>query len=163
MRPLRSGDHAGAIAPGGSRAATHFGSHCAHIDVQYVGPVTISRERVLAQMRTKIGQPYSEMLAEEDIRSLFATGQVDNVRIFGEPEGDGVRVIVAIQTRSLLTEIEIDGATGMSAKTSAQGSWSKTQCSSQRRRFGKGTAKDFRYLPGAWVHRRGCEAPHRSC
>jgi outer membrane protein insertion porin family len=86
------------------------------IDVQYVGPVTISRERVLAQMRTKVGQPYSELLVEEDIRNLFSTGQVENVRIFGQPEGDGVRVIVAIQTRSLLTEIEIDGATRMSAK-----------------------------------------------
>ncbi|MGI9115932.1 MAG: outer membrane protein assembly factor BamA [Chthoniobacterales bacterium] len=86
------------------------------IDVQYIGPVTISRERVLAQLRTKVGQPYSEIVAEEDIRNLFSTGAAENVRIFGEPQGDGLRVIVAIQTRSILTEIEIDGATRMSAK-----------------------------------------------
>jgi outer membrane protein insertion porin family len=85
------------------------------IDVQYVGPVMITRERVLAQMRTKVGQPYSEIIAEDDIRSIFSTGAVENVRVFGEPQGDGIRVIVAIQTRSLLTEIEIDGATHMSA------------------------------------------------
>jgi outer membrane protein insertion porin family len=86
------------------------------IDVQYVGPVTISRERVLAQMRTKVGQPYSDLIAEDDIRSIFSTGAVENVRVFGEPQGDGVRVIVAIQTRSLLTEIEIDGASRIPAK-----------------------------------------------
>src|SRR5437879_1718110 len=29
------------------------------IDVQYVGPETVSKERILAHMRTKVGQPYS--------------------------------------------------------------------------------------------------------
>ncbi|MBV9009878.1 MAG: outer membrane protein assembly factor BamA [Verrucomicrobia bacterium] len=86
------------------------------IDVQYIGPVTISRERVLAQLRTKIGQPYSEIVAEEDIRRLYDTGDFENVRVFGQPESDGMRVIVAIQTRSLLTEIEIDGATRISPR-----------------------------------------------
>ncbi len=86
------------------------------IDVQYIGPVTISRERVLAQMRTKIGQPYSDMVAEEDIRSLYSTGAMENVRVFGQPESEGIRVIVAVQTRSLLAEIEIDGASRISAK-----------------------------------------------
>src|SRR5256714_1062438 len=86
------------------------------IDVQYTGPATISRERVLAQMRTKVGLPYSEVVAEEDIRSIYNTGQVQNVRIFGQPEGDGVKVIVALQTRTMLNEIQIDGATRISPK-----------------------------------------------
>jgi outer membrane protein insertion porin family len=86
------------------------------IDVQYFGPVTISRSRVLAQMRTKIGQPYSDIVAEQDIRSIYNTGSVQNVRVFGEPEGEGMRVIVAIQTRSMLNEIQIDGATRISPK-----------------------------------------------
>src|SRR5438128_5112026 len=86
------------------------------IDVQYTGPATISRARVLAQMRTKVGLPYSDIVAEEDIRALYNTGQVQNVRIFGEPEGDGVRVIVAVQTRTMLNEIQIDGATRVSPK-----------------------------------------------
>lgn len=86
------------------------------IDIQYVGPQTISRERVVAQIRTKAGQAYSESLAEQDIRALYATGGVQNVRIFAEPEGDGVKVIVVLQTRSLVNEIEITGATKISPK-----------------------------------------------
>ena len=86
------------------------------IDVQYTGPVTVSRERVLAQMRTKVGGPYSELVAEDDIRTIYATGHVENVRIFGQPYGDGVRVIVAIQTRTMLNEIQIDGATRIKPK-----------------------------------------------
>ncbi len=86
------------------------------IDVQYTGPATISRARVLAQMRTKIGLPYSDIVAEDDIRTLYNTGQFQNVRIFGQPEGDGVKVIVAVQTRTMLNEIQIDGATRISPK-----------------------------------------------
>ncbi|HXM73989.1 MAG TPA: hypothetical protein VN904_01840, partial [Chthoniobacterales bacterium] len=32
------------------------------IDVEYSGPATVSKERILAQMRTAIGQPYSDQV-----------------------------------------------------------------------------------------------------
>ena len=86
------------------------------VEIQYVGPQTISKERVIAQIRTKAGQVYSEALAEQDIRALYSTGAMQNVRIFAEPEGDGVKVMVVLQTRSLVNEIEIVGAEKISAK-----------------------------------------------
>jgi outer membrane protein insertion porin family len=86
------------------------------VEVQYVGPQTIAREKVLAQIRTKAGDPYSESLVEQDIKALYKTGQVQNVRIFGQPEGNGVKVMVVLQTRSLVNEIEIEGAERISAK-----------------------------------------------
>ena len=67
-------------------------------------------------MRTAVGKEYSDPVVEQDIRALYATGKVQNVRIFGQPDGDGVRVIVALQTRANVNEIEIDGATRISAK-----------------------------------------------
>src|SRR5216110_2959624 len=86
------------------------------IEVQYTGPVMVSKERILAQMRTKVGQPYSDQIVEQDIEALYKTGSVLNVRIFAQPEGDGVKVIVAVQTRSIVREIEIDGAEQVKAK-----------------------------------------------
>jgi outer membrane protein insertion porin family len=86
------------------------------IDVQYSGPATVSKERILAQMRTTVGQPYSEQVVNQDIQTLYKTGSILNVRIFAQPEGDGVKVIVAVQTRSVVREIEIDGASKISAK-----------------------------------------------
>lgn len=86
------------------------------IEVQYVGPQTISREKVVAQMRTKPGNVYSESLVEADIKALYKTGQVQNVRIFGKPDGNAVKVMVVLQTRSLVNEIEIEGAQRISAK-----------------------------------------------
>jgi outer membrane protein insertion porin family len=86
------------------------------VEVQYVGPQTISREKVLAQIRTRPGQPYSESLVEQDIKALYKTGQVQNVRIFGQADGQKVKVMVVLQTRSLVNEIEIEGAQRISAK-----------------------------------------------
>ncbi|HEY2681381.1 MAG TPA: outer membrane protein assembly factor BamA [Candidatus Udaeobacter sp.] len=80
------------------------------IDVEYTGPASISKERILAQMRTKVGQIYSNEIVQEDIKTLYGTGYVRNVRIFAQPQGDGVKVIVAVQTQAVLREIEINGA-----------------------------------------------------
>jgi outer membrane protein insertion porin family len=84
------------------------------ISIEYVGAETISRERVMANLKTKVGDPYSERAAEEDVRALFATGDVANVRIFAEPAQDGVRVVVLLQGRAVVNEILIEGATTVS-------------------------------------------------
>lgn len=80
------------------------------IEVQYAGPANISREKVLANMRTTPGQPYSAATVEEDIRNLYATGAVSNVRIFTEPSGGGVKVVVVIQSKATIREIVIEGS-----------------------------------------------------
>src|SRR5438046_4660638 len=86
------------------------------INVEYTGPRTVSKERILAQIRTRVGQPYSDQVVEQDIEALYKTGAILNVRIFAQPEGDGVKVIVAAQTRSIVREIEINGAERIKAK-----------------------------------------------
>ncbi len=94
------------------RALAQFGAGpvVKEIAVEYVGPPSISRERVLANLATKVGEPYSERGAEEDIRALYATGGVANVRIFAEPLADGVKVTVLLQGRPVIEEILIEGA-----------------------------------------------------
>jgi outer membrane protein insertion porin family len=79
------------------------------IEVQYAGPATVAKERLLANMRTRVGQPYSEQVVEEDVRNLYATGNVVNVRIFGEAKGDGVKVIVVLQAKARVTAVDIVG------------------------------------------------------
>ncbi len=86
------------------------------IEVNYTGPQTVSKQRILAQMRIKVGQPYSNQVVEQDIEALYKTGAIQNVRIFAQPEGDGVKVIVAVQTRAIMREIEITGAERIKAK-----------------------------------------------
>lgn len=80
------------------------------IDIQFVGTPSISKERVLANLGTKEGLPYNERLAEQDVRTLYATGAVSNVRIFAEPLADGVRVVVLIQGLPSIEAVYIQGA-----------------------------------------------------
>ena len=80
------------------------------ITVEFVGPPAISKDRVLANLATKVGEPYSERAAEADIRALYGTGGVSNVRLFAEPMGDGVKVTVLLQGRPVVEEIVIEGA-----------------------------------------------------
>jgi outer membrane protein insertion porin family len=86
------------------------------IDIQYAGPATLSREKILANMRTAVGKPYSEQAIEDDIRALYATGSVTNVRIFGEPIADGVRVVVVIQSKANITAINFVGNSTVTVK-----------------------------------------------
>src|SRR5438552_7930732 len=86
------------------------------IEVEYTGPGTVSKERILAEIRTRVGQRYSNEVVEQDIAALYKTGSIQNVRIFAQPQGNGLRVIVAVQTRSILREIVIDGAERVKAQ-----------------------------------------------
>jgi outer membrane protein insertion porin family len=96
-----------AVAP--QAQAQNKAPNVVEIDVQYAGAATVAKDRLLANMRTRVGQPYSEQTVEEDIRNLYATGNVVNVRIFGEPKGDGVKVIVVLQAKARVTAVEIQG------------------------------------------------------
>ncbi len=79
------------------------------IEVQYAGASAVSKEKILANMRTRVGRAYSEQVVEEDIRNLYATGNISNVRIFGEPLKDGVKVIVVVQSKGQISEVLLNG------------------------------------------------------
>lgn len=84
--------------------------------IRFEGPETISRERVLANLATKVGQPFNQLTVEQDLRALYATGLVENARIYAEPLEDGARVVVEIVGRPLISEIRIVGASAIPEK-----------------------------------------------
>ncbi|PTY03291.1 outer membrane protein assembly factor BamA [Verrucomicrobia bacterium LW23] len=86
------------------------------IDVEFVGPKSISKNLILANMRTTVGQPYSAGAVEEDIRNLYATGRFVNLRIQDEPLADGVKVLVIVQPKALVKEIIVEGASAIGEK-----------------------------------------------
>ena len=98
------------VAPASAQVAAPSGPIVRDIAVEYVGPPSISKERVLSNLATQIGTAYSERSAEQDIRTLYATGGVANVRMFAEPMADGVKVTILLQGRPVVGEILIEGA-----------------------------------------------------
>jgi len=79
------------------------------IEVKFEGPATVSQERILANIGTTIGQPYSPSRVEEDVRNLFLSGDVTNARIFASNVSGGVKVTVIVQARPIVSDILIEG------------------------------------------------------
>ena len=80
------------------------------IDIQFIGPKTVSQAVILSNMRTTVGEVYSAAAVEEDVRNLYATGFFTNLAIKDEPMGDGVKVNVIVQPKPLVKEIVINGS-----------------------------------------------------
>jgi outer membrane protein insertion porin family len=80
------------------------------IDIQYIGPKTVSSSVILSNMRTTVGEVYSAASVEEDVRNLYATGFFTNLAIKDEPMGDGVKVNVIVQPKPLVKQVVINGA-----------------------------------------------------
>ncbi len=79
------------------------------IDVRYVGAKTVSEERILSRMSTKVGSPLSVAQIDEDVKTLYQSGEVDNVRVMSEPSGNGVDLIVVVQSRALYGGVAFEG------------------------------------------------------
>jgi outer membrane protein insertion porin family len=79
------------------------------IKVQYIGPESVAESRILANVSTKIGDTLDEAVIEKDIKSLYASGDVENVRMFAEPYSGGSRLIILVETRAPLGEISFTG------------------------------------------------------
>ncbi len=79
------------------------------IEIRFAGPETTNESVIMANLRTKVGEPFTQAQSDEDVRSLYATGLFSNVRIFQERVTDGVKVIVLVQGKSKLKEILFEG------------------------------------------------------
>lgn len=79
------------------------------IDVRYVGAKTVSEQRILSRMSTKVGAPLSIAQVDEDVKTLYESGEVDNVRVLSESAGSGVALIVVVQSRALYGGVQFEG------------------------------------------------------
>src|SRR2546422_6035199 len=54
------------------------------IDVVYTSPATVSKERILAHMRTKKDQTFNDANVKKKIEALYKSVTIQNVLIFGD-------------------------------------------------------------------------------
>jgi outer membrane protein insertion porin family len=80
------------------------------VDIKYVGPASVSEQFVRANIRLKAGDLYRSNLTEDDVHSLYGTGQFYNIRVTVDPADDGgVVVTYIVQARLRITDIKIAG------------------------------------------------------
>jgi len=79
------------------------------IDVQYVGNASVSQQRILSNMSSRVGDKLSPAKIDDDVKALYASGDVENVKILSESANGGVRLIVVVQTRASYGGVEFRG------------------------------------------------------
>ena len=79
------------------------------IEIRFVGPETVNRAVVRANIQTSVGKPRSHDTIEQDVRALIATGFFLDVRVLEESITDGVRVIYQVTGKASLKEVTVEG------------------------------------------------------
>ncbi|MBT8036613.1 MAG: outer membrane protein assembly factor BamA [Verrucomicrobiae bacterium] len=111
---------AGFVLMLGSAATSHAqnfeGKKISSVGVRYNGPRTVDEAKLRGHMSVRAGQNYSASRLDEDVRSLYESGLVDDVRFFAEPRGAGVKVTAEVTTRAKIIAIGFVGNTRFSDK-----------------------------------------------
>jgi outer membrane protein insertion porin family len=80
------------------------------VDIKYVGPESVSEQFIRANMSLKAGDTYRPNVTEQDVHSLYGTGQFYNIRVSVDPAEDGgVVVTFIVQARLRITDVKITG------------------------------------------------------
>ena len=85
------------------------GKNISSLVIRYKGAKTVDEARLRGNMATRAGQKYSAAVLDEDVRSLYESGLVDDIRFLAEPSGSSVRVIAEVQSRAKIVGIGFQG------------------------------------------------------
>ena len=120
------------------------GKNISEVAIRYRGAKTVDEARLRNLMSTKAGTEYRAERLDNDIKSLFESGLVDDVRFLAEPVGAGVRVIADVLTRDQINGVGFVGNTIFSdqklakeTKLKAGGTMSDTEILEARRNLEK--------------------------
>jgi outer membrane protein insertion porin family len=87
------------------------GKNITEVAVRYRGAKTVDEARIRNLMSTKAGTQYRAERLDNDIKTLFESGLIDDVRFLAEPVGAGVRIIADVLTRPTINGVGFVGAT----------------------------------------------------
>src|SRR5471032_2055320 len=81
-----------------------------NVFIKFVGPDSVSEQFIRSNIRVKAGDVYRPNSTQDDIHSLYGTGQFYNIRVSADQADDGgVNLTFIVQARPRLTDIKLDG------------------------------------------------------
>ncbi|NWK55361.1 outer membrane protein assembly factor BamA [Verrucomicrobiaceae bacterium N1E253] len=92
-----------------SLAQDFEGKNISSVSIRYKGARTVDEARLRGHMSVKAGQKYSASRLDDDVRTLYESGLVDDIRFFAEEVGGGVKVIAEVSTRGKIVAVAFDG------------------------------------------------------
>jgi len=78
--------------------------------IEIRGNKAISKDKIVTQIKTRIGQVYNEHVVNEDIKRVFSLGYFEDISTEIEEEDGKVKLIFIVKEKPILKKIEIKGA-----------------------------------------------------
>ena len=80
------------------------------VDVKFIGPESVSEDYIRANIKLKSGANYFPGSTEDDVHSLYGTGQFYNIQVsVTQADDGGVVLTYIVQARPRITEIKVEG------------------------------------------------------
>ena len=79
------------------------------IEIKHVGPAAAADELILANIRTKTGDPYMRVGVDDDIKSLYGTGFFYNIQVVEAQEEGGLTLTYVLQGKPRLVSMKFEG------------------------------------------------------
>ncbi len=96
-------------------SAQSLGTKIDRVDIKFVGPASVSEDYIRANIKLKAGDAYLPGLTQDDVHSLYGTGQFYNIRVSATQADDGgVILTYNVQPRPRITEIKVEGENDLS-------------------------------------------------
>lgn len=87
------------------------GKNVSSVDFRYEGDATVDEARLRNFIQLAAGSPYRTDKIDNDIKELYGSGLVNDVRVLAEPVGEDVRVIYSVTTRPSFIAVGFVGNT----------------------------------------------------
>ena len=98
------------IGCGPAAWAQNIGSKIDRVDIKFIGPASVSDALIRDNIKLKGGDTYIPGNTQDDVHSLYATGQFYNIRVSVDQADDGgVIITYIVQVRPRITEIKVEG------------------------------------------------------
>lgn len=91
------------------KAQDFEGKNITDVAVRYRGAKTVDEARIRNLMSTKAGTQYRAERLDNDIKTLFESGLIDDVKFLAEPAGGGVRIVADVLTRPAINGVGFVG------------------------------------------------------
>ena len=85
----------------------------------------ISTEIILSKIKTKAGEPFSQVVVNEDLKRLYATDYFTDVSIDAEPYEDGLKLTITVEEKTIIGDIVFKGNKAFTAMKLKQSMKSK--------------------------------------
>lgn len=84
--------------------------------IEIKGNKFISTNVVISKMKTKIGAAYQENIVSDDLKRLYLLGYFSDIKIDTEDFQDGLKIVVTVQERPIISKITFTGMLKLTTK-----------------------------------------------